>query len=137
MDIASIDFVQTGIFSKVFDRHYYFARDFKDGAFSMLYENGKKSLDVIAAHSTDFHVWTKGLQALVAAMNNRVEPPEAIPVALPIRYTRFKMVSDGGKSDVRSRGDITVALMNENAGNGFGGQAGASFVYSHGDGKVC
>lgn len=64
IEIKDITQITEGVRGKGFERFLPSLVDYRDFAFSIWYENGKSSLDLIARHYNDFLIWTKGLRSL-------------------------------------------------------------------------
>lgn len=112
LPVAAIESVRIGIGSSAFERHYYYVKDFKTTAFSMVYDGGKRSLDVIASSNWDFLIWTQGLNYLISKSDKRknsssdktgelLELPDLI---------RRKMVTDSSKFGCRPRVDLAKIM---------------------------
>jgi hypothetical protein len=85
--IGAIEDVVTGQKTKHFQR--YPAPELSSNSFSIIFDNGKKSIDVIAKNASDFALWTHGLSALRRAEEiDKIDLVKEILVEMPTMKTR-------------------------------------------------
>jgi len=91
--LAVIDDIRIGQTTPNFIRHP--APDLEKSSFSVLYNMGKNTLDVIAKDPNDFLVWTRGLRELLRISNDRpgaLEDLKSLPLSLGIHTARRSSV---------------------------------------------
>jgi hypothetical protein len=110
LEINQIEELRFGLNSKGFERHYYFAKDYKEWAFSLLFDKGQKSLDIIAPNNHEFLIWTKGLQSLIDEAKNPSGLVNGCMVELKNAKSK-KKIADASKYTVRERKAILVDVQ--------------------------